>query len=64
MKYKKYPTEALLELLFMLGEQHQSNITTISNSWAHKEHAMVVALGENNDKKKALNKEILSRSKK
>lgn len=64
MKYKKYPTEALLEMLFMLGEKHQSNMSVINDSWAHKEHAMIIALGENNDMKKALIKEILSRSKK
>lgn len=62
MKYKKYPTEALLEMLFMLGEKHQSNISVINDSWAHKEHSMVIALSENNDMKKALIKEILSRS--
>ncbi len=64
MKYKKYPTEALLELLFMLGEQHQSNVSVINNSWAHKEHSMVIALGKNQDNKKALVKEILKRSEK
>lgn len=48
----------------MLGEQHQSNVNTINNSWAHKEHGMVIALGKNQDNKKALIKEILSRSKK
>lgn len=64
MKYKKYPTDALLELLFMLGEQHQSNVSVINNSWAHKEHRMIIALGKNQDNKKALIKEILSRREK
>lgn len=60
---KKYPTDALLELLFMLGEKHQSNIAMFDNSWAHKESRLVVAVRKNKRQKKAIFNEILKRVK-